>query len=154
MKHGTPCRENGFRFRREASASRFQRQNGHRDVGQVIVELVVAAGQAMDLSLRNRACVKIDVRGRHDVVVQSVPQVNGNVFGQACAQIRGNAISSLGQPPSPAKAAASRKIAPHALGVCSVMVFTRMVPPTECPMRMASSRNTASSPSIAGLHDA
>lgn len=57
------------------------------DFAHIRIELMVAPRQPMDVSLRNRACVELDVRGRHDFVVETLIEVNGDVLRKPRAEV-------------------------------------------------------------------
>ena len=89
------------------------RQDRRCDLFQIIVELMVAAPQAMDTGLRNRACVEVDVRGWRDFILKPVIEMDGTPLGSRAPRSGGNCRSSADQPPSPTKGAAIKKIAPN-----------------------------------------
>ena len=69
-------------------ASCFERQDRRRDFTQVIVELMVAAWQVVDAGSRNRARIKIDMGGRHDLILKPVIEMDGDVLGKERAKVR------------------------------------------------------------------
>jgi hypothetical protein len=71
-----------------ASASCLERQDRSCDFPQIIVELVVATRQALDVSLRNRACVELDMRRRRNFIAKPVIEMDRDVFRKARTKLR------------------------------------------------------------------
>ena len=71
-----------------ALASCFKRQDRRCDFPQIIVELMVAARQAMDAGLRNRTCVELDMQRWRDFIVKPVIEMDGHAFRKARTKVR------------------------------------------------------------------
>src|SRR5687768_10570519 len=67
--------------------SPFQLLHNFRNLAEVVVELVVATGQAMDLGLRNRLSVKVGMWRRHDLVPRSMKQMDRNAGGKPHTEV-------------------------------------------------------------------
>lgn len=70
-----------------ALASWFKRQDRRCDFPQIIIELMVAARQAMDASLRNRACVELDMRRWRDFILKPMIEMDGDAFRKARTKV-------------------------------------------------------------------
>ena len=69
---------------------RFKRQDRRRDFAQIIVELMITTRQTMDMSLRNRVRVALDVRRWRDLIIKPVIEMDWNAFGKARAKVGRN----------------------------------------------------------------
>jgi hypothetical protein len=81
------------------SESGFKRPDRRTDLSQIIIELMIAAGQPVDASLRNRARIQIGVRGRRGFVLEPMVEMDGDASRKPRAKVA-RQLQILARPPA------------------------------------------------------
>lgn len=69
------------------------------DLSEIVIELMISAGQPMQLRLRDRSRVQVDVIPRHGLIIEPVEQVHRHALRQPRTEVAGQ-VELVARPPA------------------------------------------------------